>query len=918
MRWMGEIGRRMVGLMRRDAMARELEEEMRLHREARERELLAAAARTRGTECDGERTGLGTPSSEKFSEEERREARYAAARAFGNGMVMSERGREAWGWRWLEDFVGDLKFGARMLRKNPGFAATAILTLALGIGANTAIFSVVNTVLLQPLPYRDPGRLVWASEFDSNLNDDATPNPEFTNWSLNNHTFEAIGALGYGGPMTLTHAGVPEQIDSGSMTPSLLEILGVTPQLGRWFAPAEGLPGGPSAVILTDSFWRRKFNADPTIVGKGITLDQEDYTVVGVMPTTFKYPQRGAKPDVITAYQLAPKVDWNVRGMTLTRPIGRLKAGVSIEQAKADLTELSKRVEGDMPAMVVHMREKEDVRTMTLHDKFVGDIRPTLLILLVAVGAVLLIACVNIANLQLARTANRQKELAVRSAIGASRLRLLRQLLTEGALIALLGGTLGLAGAIAGVRVLQNYAPENFLAVEHITIDGRVLLFLIGITCATVVLFGAIPSLRASNPDVEAKLKDGRDTSSGTAGQRRLRTALAMCELALAVVLVTASGLLLRSFVLLSNVDPGFQPDHVLTVGIMLPAAKYEKEADRNRFFDEVMQRVKALPGVREAGLSTAIPLTDVMMMRTFQLESQPDKQVEEMRPPVINESVDSTYLQALRVPLLVGREFEEVDSKTQTNVVMVNHAFVQKFMDGDVKAAVGKRLRFGAGPHESLPWQKIVGVAGDVKRVRLDRESDPVIYVPHGRGGMSVNMAGIAMRTEVEPRSLVKAVRDAVLAVDPEQPVYDVKTLDERVADAASGTRFNATLLGFFGFVALALAAVGVYGVIAYSVAERTHEIGIRVALGASRGNVAGMVMSQGLAMTAAGLIFGLAGAWFVTRYMTTLLYGIAPRDPATFGAAAGMLAVVALAACYLPARRAMGVDPMVALRHE
>jgi len=306
------------------------------------------------------------------------------------------------------------------------------------------------------------------------------------------------------------------------------------------------------------------------------------------------------------------------------------------------------------------------------------------------------------------------------------------------------------------------------------------------------------------------------------------------------------------------------------------------------------------------------------MMMRTFQLESQPDKQVEEMRPPVINESVDSTYLQALRVPLLVGREFEEVDSKTQTNVVMVNHAFVQKFMDGDVKAAVGKRLRFGAGPHESLPWQKIVGVAGDVKRVRLDRESDPVIYVPHGRGGMSVNMAGIAMRTEVEPRSLVKAVRDAVLAVDPEQPVYDVKTLDERVADAASGTRFNATLLGFFGFVALALAAVGVYGVIAYSVAERTHEIGIRVALGASRGNVAGMVMSQGLAMTAAGLIFGLAGAWFVTRYMTTLLYGIAPRDPATFGAAAGMLAVVALAACYLPARRAMGVDPMVALRHE
>jgi putative ABC transport system permease protein len=288
------------------------------------------------------------------------------------------------------------------------------------------------------------------------------------------------------------------------------------------------------------------------------------------------------------------------------------------------------------------------------------------------------------------------------------------------------------------------------------------------------------------------------------------------------------------------------------------------------------------------------------------------------MRPPVFNESIDATYLQTLRVPLLAGREFEELDSKTETNVVMVNQAFVQKFLNGDVKTAVGKRLRFGAGPGQSLPWQKIVGVAGDVKRVRLDRDSDPVIYVPHGRGGLSANLAGIAMRTEVDPRSLVKAVRDVVLAVDPEQPVYDVKTLEERVADAASGTRFNATLLGFFGFVALALAAVGVYGVIAYSVAERTHEIGIRVALGASRGDVAGMVMSQGMAIAAAGLLIGLAGAWLVTRYMATLLYGIAPRDPATFGVAAGMLGVVAMAACYLPARRAMGVDPMVALRHE
>jgi len=853
-----------------------------------------------------------------MSEEERSEARYAAARAFGNATAMSERGREAWGWRWLEDFVGDLKFGARMLRKDPGFAATAILTLALGIGANTAIFTVVNTVLLQPLPYRDPGQLVWAAEFDPNFNDEATPNPEFTNWALNNHTFESMGAMGNGGPMTLTKEGAPEQVMAGFATPSLLEVLGVQPELGRWFTTEEGLPDAPSVVLLSDALWRRKFNADPNIVGRAITLDHDSYTVVGVMPASFRYPVRGFNPDLIPVFQLAAKVDWNVRGMSLTRVVGRLKPGVTVEVAKADLTELSKRTDGEMPAVLAHMRENLQIVTMTLHNKLVGDIRPTLLILLVAVGAVLLIACVNIANLQLARTANRERELAVRSAIGASRLRLLRQLLTEGVLIAMLGGALGLGGAAIGVRVLQTHAPENFLQAQHIAVDRWALLFLMGITCATVVLFAAIPSLRASKPDVDTKLKDGRDTATSGAGQRSLRTALATCELALAVVLVAASGLLLRSFVMLSNVDPGFQADHVLTVGLMLPSVKYQTETARNGFYDELMRRVKALPGVRDAGLTTCLPLTNIIMMRTFELESQADKAPEQMKPPVFNEGIDPSYLRTLRVPLLAGREFAEVDSKTVTNVVMVNQAFVQKFMDGDVKVAIGKRLRFGGGPGESLPWQEIVGVAGNVRRARLDKEADPVIYLPHGHGGRPEMIAGIAVRTDVDPSSVAKAVRDVVLAVDPEQPVYDVKTMDERIADATSGTRFNATLLGFFGFVALALAAVGVYGVIAYSVAERTHEIGIRMALGASRGDVAGMVMLQGLAMTAAGLLFGLAGAWFVTRYMTSLLYGIAPRDPATFGVAAGMLAVVALAACYLPARRAMGVDPMVALRHE
>jgi predicted permease len=889
---LGETWRRIVVLMRRERLARELEEEMKLHREMKERKLTA----------DGVEAG---------------EARYAAARAFGNATALNELGREVWGWRWLEDFVQDLRFGARMLRKNPGFTLTAVLTLALGIGANTAIFSVVNAVLLQPLPYRDPGKLVWADEYTPRMNDFGLPNPEYTNWALNNHTFENLGAIGGAGPMNLTQAGTPEQIDTGLVTPNLLTALGVHPALGRLFSTEEGLPGGNDVVILTDGLWKRKFGADPNIVGKGVTLNQQSFTVVGVMEPEFRYPLRGFKPELLGVFQLPPKVDWAVRRMSLTQVIGRLKPGVTLAQANADLAELSKRTGADMPAMFAHMRDNLQVQTITLHDKLVGDVRPTLLILLAAVGMVLLIACVNIANLQLARTTNRQKELAVRAAIGASRVRLLRQLLTEGALIAFLGGVLGLAGAAVGVRVLQTYAPESFLQAQHIAIDGWVLLFMLGITCATVALFAAIPSLQASKPDVDTKLKDSRDSATSGAGQRGLRSALATCELALAVVLMAASGLLLRSFVLLSNVDTGFDTSHVLTVSLMLPTNKYEGPVQRNEFFDEVLRKLRALPGVQSAGLTTSLPLTNIVMRRTFMVEGQSDKPVDQA-PPAMVEDVSPGYFETLRVPLLAGRVFEDLDSKSETNKVIANQAFVQQYLGGNAQTAVGKRMRFGGVPGTQLPWQTIVGVVASVRRARLDRQADPELYVAHGHGGMPETLAGLAVRTDMDPRSLAGDVRDAVQAVDSEQPVFDARTMEERIAEAASGTRFNATLLGFFGFVALTLAAVGVYGVIAYSIAERTHEIGIRMALGASRSDVAGMVMTQGTWMTTAGLALGLAGAAFATRYLTSLLYGIAPRDPATLCGAAAILGVVALLACYLPARRAMRVDPMVALRHE
>jgi putative ABC transport system permease protein len=883
----GEMWRRLAMLARREGFERELEEEMRLHRVMKERELIAGGA-------DSE------------------EARYAAARAFGNGMSLQERGREAWGWRWLEDFAQDLRYGARTLRKNLGFAATAILTLALGIGANTAIFSVVNGVLLRSLPYGQPDRLVWAETYSPAFNDYVVSSMEYTNWKLNNQSFASLSAIGNGMPVNLTKAGMPEQIDSASLTPNLLNTLGVRPALGRSFSEDEGRPDGPKAAILSDKLWRRKFGGDPNVVGKGVILSQESYVIVGVLPPNFRFPQRGFQPEIYTAFQLDPKVDWSVRRMSLVQVIGKLKGGITIGQANNDLTNLSKQATSQVPAMFAPMRENVKVLTTLLHDKLVGDVRPTLLILLGAVGLVLLIACANIANLQLARTTSRQRELAVRAAIGASRTRLLRQMLTEAGLIAVIGSVLGLAGAAAGVRLLQSYAPANFLQADSISIDGWVLLFTAGITFLTVVLCGALPAFRASQPDVDAKLKDSRTTATSGSALRRMRSALAISELALAVVLVAAAALLLRSFMLLSNVDPGFDGHNVLTVNAMLPPAKYGDKTKRNAFFDEVTRKLKELPGVRSVGLTTSLPLTNITQMRMFRLEGQEDKPMEQM-PPAVAENVSPGYFESLHVPLIAGRLFEERDLKTDMHSVIVNQAFVDRYFGK--QTAVEKRMR--SGPPEA-PWDTIVGVVGSVRRVRLDREADPELFFPHGNGGLTETIGAFVVRTDSDPRTLAGPIRDLVLEVDPEQPVYNIRTMEQRVVDAASGTRFNATLLGFFGFVALALAGVGVYGVIAYSVAERTHEIGIRVALGASRGDLAGMVMGQGMVMTAIGLIAGLAGAVFATRFLSSLLYGIQPRDPLVLVAAALVLGVVAMMACWVPARRAMRVDPMVALRHE
>jgi len=841
----------------------------------------------------------------------REEAMRRARVGFGGFDQVKEECRDARGVRFLEILFQDVRFALRMLTKSPGFTAIAVLTLALGIGANTAIFSVVNGVLLRKLPYTDPERLVWADEYWPRINDEVVPDPDYTNWKLNNQDFEALAAFDSGSQINLTGAGEPERIESVLVTANFLQVLGVHLSLGRDFRTEEAQPGAKFVAILSDGLWRRKFGAEPQVLGKSIALDGQSYTVIGVMPGDFRFPDRRPKPEILLAFQLPPKGDWTAQSVSLTRVIGRLKSDVSIAKANTELTTLSKRNEANIPATLIHMRDGMQVRTTGLHEKLVGDVRPTLLILLGAVAFVLLIGCVNIANLQLARTSSRQKELAVRAAIGAGRARLLWQLLTEGAVLATLGAFGGLLIAAGGVQVLRSYAPTSFLQTGNIELDRWVLLFTLGISCLTALLFGVVPALRASNPDVNADLNEGRVLPWRGYGQGKLRAALVACELTLAVVLLVASGLLIRSFVLLSDVDLGFDVTNLLTVSTSLPESKYGQPAQRTAFFERVLHGIVRLPGVRSAALTSSLPLTNYAQGSALSVEGRFDPP-NGVRPLVPIEHVSREYFTTLRVPLRDGRFFDEGDFTAQAHVVLANRAFVQRYFPDD--NPLGKRIRLG---DPNSQWNTIVGVVGDVRHASLNHEAEPEIYVPYA-GSYTTLTAMLAVRTDSDPRNLSTVIREEVLAVDPEQPVFAVSTMERRIANSMSGTRFNATLLGFFGFVALVLASVGVYGVVAYFVAQRTHEIGIRVALGASSRDVMGMVMRQGTAMTITGLVFGLGGATFTTRYLATLLYGIGPTDPLTLGAAAVMLGAVALAACYIPARRAMRVDPMVALRHE
>ncbi len=808
----------------------------------------------------------------------------------------------------MNSIFTDIRFGWRSLLKRPGATAIALVTLALGIGVNTAIFSAVDSILLRPLPFKNSERIVsvWEQTPSLGIQQNQAAPANFFDLRNQNQSFEALGAYG---PLdiNLTGAGDPERLDGQLVSANVFSILGVAPALGRTFLPNEDQPGQEHVVVLSDALWQRRFNRDPSIINRNIALNGETFTVVGVMPRGFFFPLR--ETELWTPWAMEPD-QASGRGDHYLGLVARLKAGVSIERANADLARLGQRLAAEYP----RTNEGLGFIARSLHRDYAGDLRLPMLILFGAVGLVLLIACANVANLLLAQATTRRKEIAIRIALGARRWTIVRQMLVESLLLAGGGGLLGVLGAFWGVEALTKFLPESLSKLQGVNIDARVLLFTLGVSLLTAIVFGGVPALLASRTTPGATLSDvARDMAGGASG-RHVRRLLVVSEVALAVVLLVSAGLLIRSFQLLRQVQPGFNPENALTMRMVLPFPKYAKKEARSAFYDEVLRQVKETPGVEAAGMITFMPLSFSGMNFSFSVEGR--SAPSDMKLPfALFRVVSPDYFRAMGIPLLRGRYFEAQDSPDTTPVTLINHRLAEQYWPGE--DAIGKRLKVGPADAPNL-WLTVVGVVGDVRQTGL-QEQKLDFYVPYMQERRSfMAPRDLVVRTKADPAVIAAAVRKAVWSVAKDQPISNVRTVNEVFSAAISQERFQALMLGLSAALALVLACVGLYGVISYSVVQRTHEIGVRMALGAQPVDVLSLVIRQGMSLTLVGLIAGIVAGTFVTRVLTDMLFGVTPRDPLTFAGVPVLLLIVAFLACYIPARRATRIDPLIALRYE
>jgi putative ABC transport system permease protein len=804
----------------------------------------------------------------------------------------------------MNNLLQDLRYGLRMLVNKPAFTLVAMLTLALGIGANTAIFSVVNSVLLRPLPYPNDERLmtIWEDHRARNgpVNEWTSP-PGFEDWRDQAKSLDHVVALQNWQP-TLTGRGEPEQLFGAQVSHDTFAMLGVTPLLGRSFRPEEDQRGVESVVIISHSLWRRRFGADPSMVGKRISLNGESREVVGVMPAGFKFPIiPGA--DIWRPIQpaLGPGCQ---RGCITVRVMARLKSGASEAQARAELNSIAARIEQQFPDTNL----KVGATLVPLHEFLVGPVKTRMLALLVAVGFVLLIACANVANLLLARSATREKEIAIRASLGAGRLRIARQLLSESLLLAVIGGAVGLLLAYWLVDLLVGFSPQGTPRLDEIGIDRRVLGYAMGVTVLTGMLFGAAPVWQLFKADLNQSLRDGGKGLHVARSGRRALSALVIAETALALTLLVGAGLLIRSFIRLQQVDPGFNPRNVLAAVVTLPQAVYPERTQIAPFYSQLLERVKALPGVESAAAVSSLPLAGNDSDADFLIEGRPAPQPDQ-RPVAWISSVSNDYFRAMGMRLVAGREFNERDNESSPKVVIISEATARRHFPNE--DPIGKRI--GNGRPDG--WREIVGVTADVKHFGLNQDARVSMFFPHRQ--QPTRRMFIVARAAA-PLSQSSALRGAVAAMDKNLAVSNIRAMEEITAQSIGQERFTLLLLGLFSGLALLLAVAGIYGVMSYAVAQRTHEIGVRVALGAQTRDVLKLVVTQGMALVSVGVGIGLASSLALTGFIRGLLFGVSATDPMTFVAISVLLSLVALLACYLPARRATKVDPMVALRQE